>query len=111
MDTNTATVNFLDFGPIVQMDGYTLQDAGTVQLAGKSFEVQIQEIAPKGDYSGNTITWLTGARGAKYSLEPVSIVEPNGVYRIMSFTNGSFLRRKDGKDLCVVLMGNVLEVL
>lgn len=111
MDTNTATVNFLDFGSIVQEDGYTMQEAGTVQLAGKSFQVEIQEIAPKGDYSGSTITWLIGARGAKYTLEPVSIVEPNGVYRVMSFANGSFLRLKSGKELRVVLMGNVLEVL
>jgi len=109
---STSTVNILE--PITissEEEGYRLWEAGVVQLGDKRFRAQIQELFPKGDFPGSTITWLIGARGAKYTLEPLSLTEPNGVYRIMSFTSGTFMRLKNGNELRVVLLGNVLEVL
>jgi hypothetical protein len=112
MDTtkNLKTSNTLTLGKIVQEDGFTMQDAGSIMLGSKSFDVRIQVMAPKGDYPGEVVTWLKGARGADYILEPTKHIDPDGTYRLLSFNGGSFLKLKSGKDLRVTMLGTVIEV-
>jgi len=108
--TNLKTSNTLTLGEIVQEDGFTMQDAGTIQLGTKRFDVRIQVLEPKGDSAGGVITWLQGARGADYILEPTSHINPDGTYRLLSFKSGAFLKLKSGKDLRVTMLGTVIEV-
>lgn len=100
--------NTLKFGEIVQHDGYTIQEAGTVEIAGTSYQVRLQENAAKGDFKGSLITWLVGPRGAEYTLEPLSLIESTGKFRIQSFSSGAFLRR-GGNEVKVFMFGNLLE--
>jgi len=95
--------NTLKFGEIVQHDGYTMQEAGTIQLGKSSFTVELQ-VFPNGEIT----TWLHGTRGADYILQPVSMFESTGKYRIMSFNSGAFLRRS-GNEVRVFMFGNIIE--
>lgn len=107
MNTTTAptTTNFLSLGEVIQHDGYTLQDAGTIKLGKTTFSVQLQ----KNDGYDEIITWLNGPRGAAYTLEPVSHIKDTGVFSVMSFKSGSFLRVQ-GNEVRVVMLGTVIEV-
>jgi len=107
---NLKTSNTLTLGKIVQEDGFTMQDAGSIMLGEKSFDVRIQVMEPKGDYPGGVTTWLHGPRGADYILEPTKHIDPDGTYRLLSFKGGSFLKLKTGKDLRVTMFGTVIEV-
>ncbi len=106
MNTTENTTNFLELGEIVQHDGYTLQDAGTIKLGRTTYEVEIQKM----DSDGEDITWLKGPRGAAYMLQPTSMLQPTGVFRVMSFASGSYLRVQ-GNEVRVVMLGNAIEVL
>lgn len=107
MNTTTAsTTNFLELGEIVQHEGYTMQDAGTIKLGRTTYKVEIQKM----DSDGEDITWLKGPRGAAYMLQPTSMLKPTGVFRIMSFASGSYLRVQ-GNEVRVVMLGNAIEVL
>lgn len=106
MNTTENTTNFLEFGEIIQHDGYTLQDAGIIKLGRTTYKVEIQKM----DSDGEDITWLKGPRGAAYMLQPTSMLKPTGIYRIMSFSSGSYLRVQ-GNEVRVVMLGNALEAL
>lgn len=107
MNTTTAsTTNFLELGEIVQHDGYTIQDAGTIKLGRTTYKVEIQKM----DSDGEDITWLKGPRGAAYMLQPLRMFDNNGIFRIQSFGSGSFLRVQ-GNEVRVVMLGNAIEVL
>jgi len=100
--------NTLKFGEVVQHDGYTVQEAGTVEIAGASYQVRLQNIEPKGDFAGALETWLVGPRGAEYLLEPVSLFENSGKFHIQSIKSGAYLR-KAGNPVKVFMFGNLIE--
>jgi len=101
--TSKKLTNILKFGEIVQHDGYTMQEAGTIQLGKSSFDVKLQAFP-----NGEVTTWLHGARGAEYILQPLSSIENSGKYRIMSFGSGAFLRRA-GNEVRIFMFGNLIE--
>lgn len=88
-----------------QHDGYTLTEAGNIQLGKTTYRVQIQ----KNEGYDELITWLYGPRGAAYMLRPLSILEDNGVYQVISWNSGAPLRVQ-GNEVRVVLLGNMIEV-
>lgn len=106
MNTTENTTNFLEFGEIVQHDGYTMQAAGTIKLGRTTYKVEIQKM----DSDGEDITWLTGPRGGAYMLHPLNPFDNNGVYRIRPFNSDGFLRVQ-GNEVRVVMLGNAIEVL
>lgn len=106
MNTTASTTNFLELGEIVQHEGYTMQDAGTIKLGRTTYKVEIQKM----DSDGEDITWLKGPRGAAYMLQPTSMLEPTGVCRVRSFSSGAPLRVQ-GNEVRVVMLGNAIEVL
>lgn len=103
--TTAQTANVLSYSEVVQHDGYTLQEAGYIALGKSKFlvKIQINENSPE------VVTWLHGARGGVYTLEPVSLFNANGVHQVISFKSGAPLRVQ-GNEVRVLLIGNVIEV-
>ena len=108
MDTTSKT-NSLSLGEITQHEGYTMQDAGTVKLGRTTFKVRIQQLDATDEFEGSTVTWLQGPRGGDYTLEPVSHFNNTGIFRLLSFNSGSFLRVQ-GNELRVLMVGDLIEV-
>lgn len=90
---------------ITQHDGYTLAEAGEIQLGKTTFRVQLQHL----ESNGETITWLYGPRGAAYTLEPLSMFDDSGVRRVISWKSGAPLRVR-GNEVRVIVLGNLIEV-
>lgn len=103
--TETTITNVLELGEIIQHDGYSIQDAGTIKLGRTTYKVEIQRM----DNDGEDITWLKGPRGGAYMLQPLDSFANNGIYRVRSFGSGACLHVR-GNEVRVVMLGNLIEV-
>lgn len=82
---------------------YTLTAAPAVELAGKTYAVEIQTYA-----DGSQDVHLTGPRGAAYFLREF-LGADTGVRQVISWKSGNPLRSK-GTEIRVIHIGNVIEV-
>lgn len=105
MNTTETTTNVLDLGEIVQHDGYSLQEAGTIKLGRTTYTVKIQ----RNDGYEEVTTWLHGPRGGAYLLQSISQLNDTGIYRAMSLVSGKFLHVR-GNEVRVLMLGNLIEV-
>ncbi|WP_413318343.1 hypothetical protein AA0Z99_00235 [Agrococcus sp. 1P02AA] len=91
--------------PIEQHDGYTIQHFAPIELGGKEFTVREQRIEATGDHAGSSTMWITGPRGADYTLEPTG--RP-GVYVAQSWSSGQPMRRQ-GNVVLIHWLGDIIE--
>lgn len=97
MTNNTITTT----APTEQHDGYTITHYAPIQLGGKTFTVREQHV----DGSPESIMWITGPRGADYTLQRTN--RP-GVYVAQSFTSGQPMKRQ-GNVVLIHWLGDIIE--
>ena len=86
-------------------DGYRIIECAPVKLGRSTYAVKIQRYD---DPAHEDTIWLTGARGAEYTLVPESVCNDTGRYRVISFASGAPLRSR-GNEIRVTLIGDILE--
>jgi len=97
MTNNTITAT----AQVEQHDGYTIKHFAPIQLGKQTFTVREQQFEAGYD----SIMWITGPRGADYTLERTS--RP-GVYIAQSFTSGQPMRRQ-GNVVFIHWLGDIIE--
>lgn len=82
---------------------YTTVDAGTVDLAGSTFKVEVQNFHSTGD----SMTWLIGARGGVYFLRAYR-GDKEGRHQVISWKSGMpWIKR--GNAIEVTYVGDQIE--
>ena len=80
---------------------YTVRDGGTVELAGRTFTVQIHALE-----GGSEDVHLIGPRGARYLLRPY-LGPDNGKRQIISLGSGAPLRYR-GNTVQAFVVGDLI---
>ena len=99
MSSHTSTL--APAATIERHDGYTIQHFAPITIGSTVFAVREQII----DGSDTPVMWITGPRGADYTLERTN--RP-GVYVAQSFTSGQPMKRQ-GNVVLINWAGDIIE--